>query len=72
MDTHMNCIRCIDCGEIISQYETYTDGIFIVTGYRDTIARANAFDSLRCGHCCLKLLKEGWPNGQRTKETIKN
>ena len=56
----MDDIRCIDCGEILAQWETWSNGTIITTGYRDTVARANAFDSLRCGHCCQKLLKEGW------------
>ncbi len=53
-------ICCIDCGVIICKYEHYHENEIEGWGYRDTVERTSSFDSLRCGKCCQKLLKEGW------------
>ena len=47
----MEPIRCIDCGEVIAQYEHIIENGIEWWGYRDTIARINSADSLRCGGC---------------------
>jgi len=53
---HAPVIRCVDCGVVIAQYEHYHDYGIEGWGYRDTIERANSFDSSRCGKCCVKLM----------------
>ena len=56
-NTEFYPIRCIDCGTIIAQYEHIKEDGMEWWGYRDTIARIDSADSLRCGKCYRKYAR---------------